>query len=74
MKFVLFLCFVMQVNSGKYRGLEWDDPEKTMFRIPWKHAGKQDFRSEEDAAIFKVKMTHPFFLKSLNLSPVPVKI
>ncbi|XP_056627636.1 interferon regulatory factor 9 isoform X1 [Triplophysa dalaica] len=44
---------VEQVNSGKYRGLEWDDPEKTMFRIPWKHAGKQDFRSEEDAAIFK---------------------
>ncbi|XP_065098772.1 interferon regulatory factor 9 [Paramisgurnus dabryanus] len=44
---------VEQVNSGKYRGLEWDNPEKTMFRIPWKHAGKQDFRSEEDAAIFK---------------------
>lgn len=32
----------------------WDDQAKTMFRIPWKHAGKQDFRSEEDAAIFKV--------------------
>uniref|UniRef100_A0A669E2I9 Interferon regulatory factor 9 n=1 Tax=Oreochromis niloticus TaxID=8128 RepID=A0A669E2I9_ORENI len=24
-----------------------------MFRIPWKHAGKQDFRKDEDAAIFK---------------------
>ncbi|XP_051959371.1 interferon regulatory factor 9 isoform X2 [Xyrauchen texanus] len=44
---------VEQVNSGMYHGLEWDNPEKTMFRIPWKHAGKQDFRSEEDAAIFK---------------------
>ncbi|NP_991273.2 interferon regulatory factor 9 isoform X1 [Danio rerio] len=44
---------VEQVNSGKYLGLVWDNPEKTMFRIPWKHAGKQDFRSEEDAAIFK---------------------
>nr|AFL69828.1 IRF9 [Carassius auratus] len=44
---------VEQVNSGKYHGLVWDNPEKTMFRIPWKHAGKQDFRSEEDAAIFK---------------------
>ncbi|TRY64747.1 hypothetical protein DNTS_017798, partial [Danionella cerebrum] len=41
------------VNSGKYFGLVWDNPEKTMFRIPWKHAGKQDFRSDEDAAIFK---------------------
>ncbi|XP_076856826.1 interferon regulatory factor 9 isoform X2 [Brachyhypopomus gauderio] len=44
---------VEQVNSRKYPGLVWDNPEKTMFRIPWKHAGKQDFRSEEDAAIFK---------------------
>ncbi|XP_026101229.1 interferon regulatory factor 8-like [Carassius auratus] len=44
---------VEQVNSGKYRGLVWDNHEKTMFRIPWKHAGKQDFRTDEDAAIFK---------------------
>ncbi|KAJ8393695.1 hypothetical protein AAFF_G00057480 [Aldrovandia affinis] len=44
---------VDQVNSGRYPGLMWDDPAKTMFRIPWKHAGKQDFRSNEDAAIFK---------------------
>ncbi|XP_062859379.1 interferon regulatory factor 9 [Trichomycterus rosablanca] len=44
---------VDQVSSGKYRGLVWDDDEKTMFRIPWKHAAKHDFRSDEDAAIFK---------------------
>ncbi|KAM9333124.1 interferon regulatory factor 9 isoform 2-T2 [Pholidichthys leucotaenia] len=44
---------VDQVNSGKYPGLVWDDAAKTMFRIPWKHAGKQDFRKDEDAAIFK---------------------
>ncbi|KAM4606357.1 interferon regulatory factor 9 isoform 2-T2 [Polymixia lowei] len=44
---------VDQVSSGKYAGLVWDDEAKTMFRIPWKHAGKQDFRSDEDAAIFK---------------------
>lgn len=47
---------VEQVNSEKYLGLVWDNPEKTMFRIPWKHAGKQDFRTDEDAAIFKVQM------------------
>ncbi len=46
------------MNSGKYHGLVWDNPEKTMFRIPWKHAGKQDFRTDEDAAIFKVQMCH----------------
>lgn len=44
---------VEQVNSGKYPGVVWDDDSKTMFRIPWKHAGKQDFRKDEDAAIFK---------------------
>ncbi|KAJ3611853.1 hypothetical protein NHX12_021866 [Muraenolepis orangiensis] len=44
---------VEQVSSGNYSGLVWEDEAKTMFRIPWKHAGKQDFRSNEDAAIFK---------------------
>ncbi|CAG5896076.1 unnamed protein product [Menidia menidia] len=44
---------VEQVDSGKYPGVVWDDEAKTMFRIPWKHAGKQDFRKDEDAAIFK---------------------
>ncbi|XP_074549175.1 E3 ubiquitin-protein ligase RNF31-like [Halichoeres trimaculatus] len=43
----------VSVNSGKYPGLMWDDECKTMFRIPWKHAGKQDFRKDEDAAIFR---------------------
>uniref|UniRef100_A0A6I8Q1L9 Interferon regulatory factor 9 n=1 Tax=Xenopus tropicalis TaxID=8364 RepID=A0A6I8Q1L9_XENTR len=44
---------VDQINSGKFSGLVWDDEQKTCFRIPWKHAGKQDFRHDEDAAIFK---------------------
>ncbi|XP_072306510.1 interferon regulatory factor 9 [Eucyclogobius newberryi] len=49
----LRLWMVEQVNSGKYPGVVWDDEAKTMFRIPWKHAGKQDFRKDEDAAVFK---------------------
>lgn len=53
---VVFCLCVMQVCSEKYPGLVWDDEAKTMFRIPWKHAGKQDFRKDEDAAIFKVRM------------------
>ncbi|KAM6453084.1 E3 ubiquitin-protein ligase RNF31 isoform 2-T3 [Liasis olivaceus] len=45
---------VEQVESGKFPGVVWDDPPaKTAFRIPWKHAGKQEFRLEEDAGIFK---------------------
>ncbi|XP_018615678.1 interferon regulatory factor 4-like [Scleropages formosus] len=42
-----------QVDSGKYPGLVWENDEKTIFRIPWKHAGKQDYNRDEDAALFK---------------------
>ncbi|XP_061654668.1 LOW QUALITY PROTEIN: interferon regulatory factor 4a [Phyllopteryx taeniolatus] len=42
-----------QINSKKYPGLVWENHEKTIFRIPWKHAGKQDYNREEDAALFK---------------------
>uniref|UniRef100_A0A8C0VXN2 Interferon regulatory factor 9 n=1 Tax=Castor canadensis TaxID=51338 RepID=A0A8C0VXN2_CASCN len=44
---------VEQVESGKFPGVSWDNAAKTMFRIPWKHAGKQDFREDQDAAFFK---------------------
>ncbi|CAH6831729.1 interferon regulatory factor 9 [Phodopus roborovskii] len=44
---------IQQVESGQFPGVCWDDAAKTMFRIPWKHAGKQDFRKDQDAAIFK---------------------
>ncbi|XP_048101925.1 interferon regulatory factor 4a isoform X1 [Alosa alosa] len=42
-----------QIDSGSYPGLVWENDEKTIFRIPWKHAGKQDYNREEDAALFK---------------------
>ncbi|XP_057696878.1 interferon regulatory factor 4-like [Corythoichthys intestinalis] len=44
---------IEQVDCGKYPGLVWENEEKTIFRIPWKHAGKQDYNREEDAALFK---------------------
>ncbi|XP_053323601.1 interferon regulatory factor 4 [Spea bombifrons] len=42
-----------QIDSGKYPGLVWENEERTIFRIPWKHAGKQDYNRDEDAALFK---------------------
>ncbi|KAJ8272637.1 hypothetical protein GJAV_G00091620 [Gymnothorax javanicus] len=42
-----------QIDSGKYPGLVWESDDKTVFRIPWKHAGKQDYNRDEDAALFK---------------------
>lgn len=44
---------IEQIDSGMYAGLIWENEEKTMFRIPWKHAGKQDYNQEVDASIFK---------------------
>lgn len=52
---------IEQVDGGKYPGLVWEDREKSTFRIPWKHAGKQDYNRDEDAALFKVQnaQEHP---------------
>ncbi|XP_018594506.1 interferon regulatory factor 8-like isoform X2 [Scleropages formosus] len=44
---------IEQIHSGLYPGLQWEDEGHTMFRIPWKHAGKQDYNQEVDASIFK---------------------
>lgn len=46
---------IEQIDSGMYPGLIWENDEKSMFRIPWKHAGKQDYNQEVDASIFKVR-------------------
>lgn len=45
---------IEQIDSSMYPGLIWETEEKSMFRIPWKHAGKQDYNQEVDASIFKV--------------------
>ncbi|XP_062871170.1 interferon regulatory factor 10 [Trichomycterus rosablanca] len=44
---------IAQIDSGRYAGLSWENQEKTLFKIPWKHAAKQDYRQSEDAALFK---------------------
>lgn len=46
---------IEQVECGNYPGLVWENDEKSIFRIPWKHAGKQDYNRDEDAALFKVQ-------------------
>nr|DBA16757.1 TPA: hypothetical protein GDO54_002297 [Pyxicephalus adspersus] len=44
---------IEQIDSGHYPGLIWENDIKSLFRIPWKHAGKQDYNQEVDASIFK---------------------
>lgn len=45
---------IAQIESGDYEGLCWEDEDRTMFRIPWKHAAKKDYKQTADAALFKV--------------------
>ncbi|XP_038132486.1 interferon regulatory factor 3 [Cyprinodon tularosa] len=40
------------IDSGRYPGVQWTNPEKTEFCIPWKHALRQD-SSDADVLIFK---------------------
>ena len=49
---------VDQINSGTIPGLRWLDPERTTFRVPWKHAGKPDFDVEKDAVLFREYARH----------------
>ncbi|KAM4610819.1 interferon regulatory factor 10 [Polymixia lowei] len=44
---------IAQIDSEQYEGLCWENDGKTMFRIPWKHAAKKDYKQNEDAALFK---------------------
>uniref|UniRef100_A0A8C2P0V0 IRF tryptophan pentad repeat domain-containing protein n=1 Tax=Capra hircus TaxID=9925 RepID=A0A8C2P0V0_CAPHI len=37
---------VEQVESGQFPGVCWEDAAKTMFRIPWKHAGLGGIQGE----------------------------
>ncbi|XP_017273961.1 interferon regulatory factor 3 isoform X2 [Kryptolebias marmoratus] len=41
-----------QIDSCKYPGVQWTNPEQTEFCIPWKHALRQD-SSNTDVLIFK---------------------
>lgn len=49
---------ILQIDSGKYPGLQWENVDKTMFRIPWKHAAKHNYKEEEDAALFRAWAMH----------------
>ncbi|XP_060794604.1 interferon regulatory factor 10 isoform X2 [Neoarius graeffei] len=44
---------IRQIDSGQFAGLSWENEERTEFKIPWKHAAKQDYRQNQDAALFK---------------------
>ena len=46
------------VDSSRFHGLEWINPEKTIFRVPWIHAKKRGYCKERDAALFREWALH----------------
>lgn len=48
-----------QIDSGRYPGVQWTNPEQTEFSIPWKHALRQD-SSNTDVLIFKVSIAEVY--------------
>ncbi|KAL6095114.1 irf3 [Pungitius sinensis] len=41
-----------EIDSGRYPGVTWTNPERTEFSVPWKHALRQD-SCNTDTLIFK---------------------
>ena len=62
---------IAQIDSEQYEGLCWENEDKTMFRIPWKHAAKKDYNQDEDAALFKVNILNNLLYVAWTLYRVP---
>jgi len=59
---------IARIDSGSIPGLEWLNDEKTKFKIPWKHAGKQGW-DPSCSQIFTVRATDKLQLPTaINLT------
>nr|XP_060636759.1 interferon regulatory factor 3 isoform X1 [Anolis sagrei ordinatus]XP_060636760.1 interferon regulatory factor 3 isoform X1 [Anolis sagrei ordinatus] len=43
---------IEQLDAQRYPGVSWLNPERTQFRVPWKHGGRQNI-SDEDFQLFE---------------------
>jgi len=48
----------MRIGDRRYPGLRWEDEQKKIFRIPWKHGARHGWREENDARLFREWSEH----------------
>ncbi|XP_066299777.1 interferon regulatory factor 5-like isoform X1 [Branchiostoma lanceolatum] len=41
-----------QINSGRVPNLEWVDQDNGIFRIPWRHLARADYKQDRDCMLF----------------------
>uniref|UniRef100_A0A674K3C8 Interferon regulatory factor 5 n=1 Tax=Terrapene triunguis TaxID=2587831 RepID=A0A674K3C8_9SAUR len=44
---------IAQVNSNQYPGLQWVNPERKLFCIPWRHATRHVPTQDDENTVFK---------------------
>lgn len=59
------------IDSGDVPGLTWLNEDRTIFRMPWKHAGRQDYNLE-DSKIFMEWAKHSGRYKEGVDKPEPI--
>lgn len=59
---------VAQIDSGDYPGLAWLNDDKSLFRIPWMHRSKREWKFQH-SSIFVVSYIYIFPEIKILLSP-----
>lgn len=49
---------IKMIEERKIAGLEWEDKERQIVRIPWKHAARHGWIKDRDASLFKAWAIH----------------
>ncbi len=54
---------IERINSSKIRGLEWQNKDQMIFRIPWKHGSRHGWSQDCDSYLFEMWAVHTGIIK-----------